>query len=50
MRMKIQVKYKPQKEEIFVWGIWGPKTIDHILNLLNKDIKNVNRSLRRLYE
>lgn len=48
--MKIQVKYKPQKEEIFVWGIWGPKTIDHILSLINKDIKNVNKSLRGLYE
>jgi hypothetical protein len=48
--MKIQVEYQPHKEEIFIWGLCGPKTINHIINLINNDIKNVNKSLRSLYE
>lgn len=46
--MRIQVNYKPQQEDIFVWGLWGPKTINHILELLVRDIEGVNKSLKEL--
>lgn len=48
--MKIQVQDLSENGEVFVWGVWGPKTIEKILGRLNKDIENVNKSLRRLYE
>ena len=48
--MKIQIKDLSNNGEVFVWGLWGPKTIDHILKILNRDIENVNKSLRSLYE
>lgn len=48
--MRIQIKDKSNNGEVFVWGLCGPKTIDHILNLLNEDIRNVNKSLRELQE
>lgn len=48
--MRIQIKDKSNNGEVFVWGLCGPKTIDHILNLLNEDIKNVNIALQDLKE
>ena len=48
--MKIQVNYKPQREDIFVWGVWGQHTIEKILGKLAEDIENVNKALRGLYE
>ena len=48
--MRIQIKDKSNNGEVFVWGLWGPKTIEHILDLLNTDIQNVNKSLRALKE
>lgn len=48
--MKININYRPQEEEIFVWGVWGQRTIERILGRLAEDIENVNRALRGLYE
>lgn len=48
--MKIKVYYEPHTEEVFVWGLWGKKTIEHCLECINKDIQEVNKSLRSLYE
>lgn len=47
--MKIPVNIKNESDgEVFVVGVWGPKTIDKILKMLNTDIANVNRALRNL--
>jgi len=46
--MKIQIQDKSENGEVFVWGLWGPKTIEHILARLNNDIQNVNKALREL--
>lgn len=48
--MKIKVCYTPQTEEVFVWGVSGQKTVEQALTRLNEEIKNINNSLRRLYE
>lgn len=46
--MKIHVQDKSSNGEVFVWGLWGPKTIEHIISLINTDVQNVNQALRDL--
>lgn len=44
--MKIQVQDKSENGPVIVWGVWGPRTIEMILERLKADIANVNNSLR----
>ena len=46
--MKIQVQDKSENGPVIVWGVWGPKTIEMILERLKADIANVNNGLRGL--
>lgn len=45
--MKIPIKQiSSDNGEVFVWGVWGPKTIDHIINLINGEINDIKNNLR----
>lgn len=47
--MKIKVHHvKSEDGRVFVKGVWGPKTIKWLLTEINKDIKDVNKTLREL--
>lgn len=46
--MKIQVCYIPQKEDVFVWGLWGPRTIEYILTRMAENIEATNKELRSI--
>jgi ribosomal protein S28E/S33 len=48
--MKILIKDNSNNGEVLVRGVYGPKTISKLLELINEDIRNINRSLRALYE
>lgn len=48
--MKIQIKDLSDNGEVFVRGVWGPKTIEKILTAMNEEINNINGQLRSLYE
>lgn len=45
--MKIHVKQDSSGNgEVFVWGLWGPKTIEYILTKMGEDIEAINQDLR----
>jgi hypothetical protein len=46
--MKIQIQDKSENGEVFVWGLWGPKTIEHILGKINQEVQTFNGVLREL--
>lgn len=47
--MKIQVKQDSSGNgEVFVWGLWGHKTIEYILRRMSEDIEAINRDLRSI--
>lgn len=49
--MKIVVKdITTDNGVVFVRGVYGPKTIEHLLGQINKQIQETNKSLRSLYE
>jgi hypothetical protein len=49
--MKISVKYDSSNNgEIFIRGVFGPRTINHFLNIINQDIKRFNVALKALSE
>jgi hypothetical protein len=47
--MKIQITQSQSGDgRVFVKGVWGPKTIKWLLTEINKDIKDVNKTLKEL--
>lgn len=48
--MKIQVQDKSDNGEVFVMGLYGPKTIKYILSQLQKSIEETNNALRLVKE
>ena len=48
--MKIHVEDKSENGEVFVLGLYGPKTINYILNHLQQSISEINGALRSLKE
>lgn len=49
--MKIVVKdTTTQNGAVFVRGVYGPKTINYLFSQINKQIEEVKKSLRILYE
>lgn len=47
--MKIKVKsISSNNGEVFVRGVFGPRTIERLLAEINQDIQAVNKSLREV--
>lgn len=47
--MKIYVKdLSPKAEEVFVNGVYGPKSISRLLGKINSRISNINQELMSL--
>ena len=45
--MKIQVHQKNANDgDVFVMGLYGPKTTQHMLELITKDIEMINSELK----
>ena len=48
--MKIHIEDKSDNGEVFVKGLYGPKTIKYILSQLQKSIEETNNALRLVKE
>lgn len=48
--MQIQVKDNSDNGEVFVRGVYGPRTTKRLLEQINASIQRINKELRRLYE
>ena len=48
--MKIHIEDKSHNGEIFVMGLYGPKTIKYILDKIQSSIEHTNNALRNIKE